>query len=131
MIRYYSTSYKLLKSPHSVTLFVTSEKKIMMNTPRITLAIEEINAYCRTQAIVRLSLFGSVIRDDFTAESDVDVLVEFEVGAKITYFDLYEIQQALEKIIKRKIDLLTPNALSEYFRDKVLETAQVIYEASS
>jgi uncharacterized protein len=102
-----------------------------MTIPQITLELEEIHSYCRTQAIVRLSLFGSVLRDDFTSESDVDVLVEFETGAKITYFDLYEIQQALEKIIKRKIDLLTPQALSEYFREDILETEQVIYEADS
>lgn len=102
-----------------------------MATPRITLPLEEIQVYCRTQPIVRLSLFGSVIRDDFTSESDVDILVEFELGAKITYFDLYEIQQALEKIVKRKIDLLTRNALSEYFRENILKTAQVIYETDS
>jgi hypothetical protein len=81
--------------------------KTIMTTPHIALPLEEIQAYCCTQPIVRLSVFGSVLRDDFTTESDVDVLVEFESGGRITYIDLYEIQQALEKIIRRKIDFLT------------------------
>ena len=92
------------------------------------LPIEEIQAYCQTQAIQRLSLFGSVLRDDFDTDSDIDVLVEFLPSAKITYFELYEIQESLQNILGYKVDVLTPNALSDYFREDVLSHAQVIYE---
>lgn len=102
----------------------------MLNT-NITLPINTIRAYCDILPIRKLSLFGSVLSDNFTVESDVDILVEFEPDSGITYFDLYDIQQTLSQMIGREVDLLTPNALSDYFRDDVLNTAQVIYEASN
>ena len=78
--------------------------------------------------ILRLSLFGSVLRDDFRPDSDVDVLVEFEPDAPVGYFELFDVQQELTAIFGREVDLLTPGALSRYFRQRVLETAVTIYE---
>jgi len=100
-----------------------------MRNTAISLPIREIHAYCRTKPIARLSVFGSVLRDDFTAESDVDLLVEFQKGARITYLDMYDMQRALAEVIGRDVDLLTPKAISEYFMDDVQANAKVIYEA--
>ena len=92
------------------------------------LPLVAIQAYCQTQPIARLSVFGSALRADFSSASDVDLLVEFQPGAKITYFDLYYIQEALQEIIGRKVDLLTPGALSPYFRDEVMARMEILYE---
>ena len=90
--------------------------------------LPKITAYCQQQPIRRLSLFGSVLRADFTSESDVDMLVEFEPGSGITYLDMVDIHDALTELIGRPVDLLTPAALSPYFRQQVLDAAVVIYE---
>ncbi len=74
-----------------------------------------------------MSLFGSVLRDDFTRESDVDVLVEFEPG-KTPGLAIITMEDELSNIINRQIDLRTPGDLSRYFRDQVLAEAMVIYE---
>lgn len=94
----------------------------------ITIPQEEIAAFCRKHHIRKLSLFGSVLRDDFRADSDIDVLVEFESGQKISLFDLGRMQMELSDILGRFVDLKTPNWLSRYFRQRVLDTAQVQYE---
>ncbi len=75
----------------------------------------------------KLSLFGSVLRDDFTKESDVDVLVEFERG-KTPDLAIITMEDELSKMINRQIDLRTPEDLSRYFREEVLAEAMVIYE---
>lgn len=92
------------------------------------LPVETIRAFCREHPVRRLALFGSVLRDDFTEHSDVDVLVEFSPDAQITYFDLFDMQETLTGLIGRRVDLLTPGALSPYFRDRVLSEAVTIYE---
>ena len=74
-----------------------------------------------------MSLFGSVLRDDFTKESDVDVLVEFEPG-KTPGLDIITMEDELSSIINRQIDLRTLADLSRYFREQVLIEAMVIYE---
>src|SRR4051812_19556929 len=94
----------------------------------LILPIEDIIAFCRRYPIRKLSLFGSAQRDDFTSESDVDLLVEFEPGAVITYFDIAGMEIELTDIVGRKVDLRTPQELSRYFRDKVVRTAELLYE---
>lgn len=96
----------------------------------VRLSTDEIEAFCRRYPIRKLSLFGSVLREDFTPESDIDVLVEFEANAGIGYFELVQMQTELSALLGRTVDLLTPNALSKYFRADVLNSAQVIYEKS-
>ena len=89
---------------------------------------EKIDAFCRRYNIRKLSLFGSMLREDFTPESDIDFLVEFLSGAKITYFDLAQMERELSEMLDdRQIDLRTPAELSPYFRQEVLETALVQY----
>lgn len=94
----------------------------------IELPIVKIQAYCKTQPIKRLLLFGSLLKGNTSLESDVDLLVEFAPDAQIGYFRLGEIQETLKQLVGREVDLLTPNALSDYFRQDILESAQVIYE---
>jgi uncharacterized protein len=99
----------------------------MQITRSIELPYERITEFCNHSPIAKLSLFGSILRDDFRSDSDVDLLVEFIPGSKITYFDLAGMEAELTTIIGRKVDLRTPNELSHYFRQKVLDSAQTIY----
>ncbi len=90
----------------------------------------EIEALCREYHIHRLALFGSALRDDFTADSDIDVLVEFEPDARIGFFTLVGIEDELTLIIGRMVDLRTAQCLSRYFREQVLAEAKEIYVAA-
>ncbi len=93
----------------------------------IDLPQEEIKKFCQRHSICKLSLFGSVLRNDFTRESDVDVLVEFEPG-KTPGLAIITMEDELSNMINRQIDLRTSADLSRYFRDRVLAEAIVIYE---
>jgi predicted nucleotidyltransferase len=84
---------------------------------------------CRRWGIRRLALFGSVLRSDFTSESDIDILVEFEVGAT-PGFDFMTIQSELSEILGRRVDLHTPASLSKYYREDVLREAETLYDAA-
>ena len=95
----------------------------------IELDREKIAGFCRRNHIRRLSLFGSVLRDDFGPDSDVDVLVEFEPGHVPSLFGIVDMEMELTDIVGRKVDLRTPEDLSRYFRDKVVTTAVVQYAA--
>ncbi len=86
-----------------------------------------LDAFCRRRRIRKLSLFGSVLRDDFGPESDVDVLVEFEPGAVVGYFELAEMESDLSELLGRKADVRTPAELSRYFRQEVLAAAEPQY----
>lgn len=89
---------------------------------------ERIADFCRRPHIRRLALFGSVLRDDFRPDSDVDVLVEFEPGSRGDFFQLVDMEDELSSLLDgRKVDLRTPGDLSEYFRDRVVATAEVQY----
>lgn len=83
--------------------------------------------FCRRNHVRRLSLFGSVLREDFGPNSDVDVLAEFDPGAVVTLLDMVRMEDELAEIIGHKVDLRTPQELSRYFRDKVLASAVVQY----
>ena len=98
-------------------------------TARIEIPTEEIAAFSRRNRIRKLALFGSVLRDDFTPDSDVDVLVEFEpdAGVGLRFFAL---EQELSELLGRKVDLNTPGFLSKYFRDQVIAEAEVAYDAA-
>jgi predicted nucleotidyltransferase len=89
----------------------------------------KISAFCRLHAVRRLSFFGSVTRDDFTPESDVDVVVEFVENVHVGLFEFVDMQEELTGIIGRNVDLHTPASLSHYFRDAVLSSAEVAYAA--
>jgi len=72
-------------------------------------------------------LFGSQVRGDSTAKSDFDFLVEFEPEAKIDYFQYFEIQDELEKILRKKVDLVPKNGLKVFVRNQVLSEAEIFY----
>jgi predicted nucleotidyltransferase len=96
------------------------------NRVRIEVPRERIADFCRRNHIRRLAFFGSVLRDDFTPDSDVDVLVEFEPG-KTPGFAFFDVEQELSQILDRRVDLRTPRELSKYFRDEVLAEAEEVY----
>jgi hypothetical protein len=85
--------------------------------------------FCKRHHIRRLSLFGSVLRDDFRPDSDVDVLVEFEPGQRAGYLRLAGLEIELSRLFGRKVDLRTAPELSRHFRDEVLATAEPQYVA--
>ena len=97
---------------------------------QITIDKEEITAYCQRYHIQRFALFGSILRDDFGPDSDIDVLVEFEAGHTPGLFTIARMERELSQIFAgRKVDLRTPEDLSRYFRRHVLEEARVQYAA--
>jgi len=96
---------------------------------RIHVDQERLGAFCRQHHIARLAFFGSVLREDFRPDSDVDVLVWFEPGQTPGFFRLIAMQMELTEIIGRKVDLRTPEDLSRYFRDEVVAQAEVQYAA--
>ena len=96
---------------------------------RIKAAPEKLAAFCRKHHIKKLSFFGSVLRDDFRRDSDIDVLVEFEPG-HVPGFAIVEIEGELSRLLKRKVDMRTSGDLSRYFRDRVVREARVGYAAS-
>jgi len=97
---------------------------------RLDLAPEAVAAFCRRHRVRRLGLFGSVLRDDFGPESDVDVLVEFEPDGAPGFFELGEMQEELSSLFGRNVDLRTPRSLSPYFRDRVLREAIPLHDAA-
>ncbi len=91
---------------------------------------DKIAEFCRRNGIQSLSLFGSVLRDDFTPESDIDILVEFKPGRTPGLAFFGSMPDDLSEILGRRVDLNTAHFLSPYFRQEVLEDAEVIYVAS-
>jgi len=88
---------------------------------------DQVAEFCRQHHIRKLALFGSVLRDDFRPDSDVDVLVEFEPEAVVGLIRLAGMELELSEILGRKVDLRTPADLSRYFREEVLQSAEVQY----
>jgi predicted nucleotidyltransferase len=90
---------------------------------------ERIASFCRDRGILRLSLFGSILRSDFGPASDIDVLVEFQPGVRVG-LSFARMQNELSEIIGRKVDLNTPGFLSAYFREEIIKEAVVQYDAA-
>jgi len=88
----------------------------------------QLAEFCRRHHIRWLALFGSVLRSDFRPESDIDILVEFEPEHIPGLFGMARLERELSHLLGgRKVDLRTPEDLSRYFRDEVLQTAEVVY----
>ena len=96
---------------------------------RLNIPQERIAAFCQAHEVRRLALFGSVLRDDFAPESDVDVLVEFFPGRSPGMIGFGQMILELQDLLGRTVDLRTPADLSEYFRDEVLRTADTLHAA--
>lgn len=99
----------------------------MSEVNAINLPLEEMRAYCKTQPIARLSLFGSALRNELTSDSDIDLLVEYEPDAPVGYFTMARHMRAFSEIVGRKVDLFTPKSLSRHIRAQVLEDARLVY----
>ena len=96
---------------------------------RVNITKEQIAEFCRRNHIKKFAFFGSVLRDDFTSDSDIDVLVEFEPDYHpIGFMEVAGMEIELSEILGRKVDLRTPKELSRYFRDEVIAAADVQYE---
>jgi predicted nucleotidyltransferase len=101
-----------------------------MSRSHILISQAQLADFCRRNQIRRLSLFGSVLRDDFGPASDVDVLVEFNSNARVGLMRLAGMEIELGEMLGRQVDLNTPGFLSDYFRDEVLAEAEVQYDAA-
>jgi predicted nucleotidyltransferase len=105
----------------------------MIASPRIHIPDTEIESFCRRWHVVELSLFGSVLREDFRPDSDVDVLVTFAQGARPSLFDMVGMQEELEEILGRKVDLVEREAVEQsenYIRRKrILQDLVAVYVA--
>lgn len=89
--------------------------------------MDELRRLCVQHAIRSLALFGSALRDDFGADSDVDVLVEFEPDARVGFLKLAAVQRELGELIGRRVDLVPKSGLKPLIRDSVLASARTIY----
>jgi uncharacterized protein len=94
---------------------------------RISFQKDEITAFCKRHHIKSLALFGSILRDDFRLDSDIDILVEFKKGQTPGFLALADMEDELSTLLaKRKVDMRTPQDLSPYFRDMVIQEAEVL-----
>ncbi len=89
---------------------------------------EKLVDFCKRNYIRKLSVFGSFIRDQMRPESDIDILVEFERNHTPGLFSIVKMEMELSEIIGRKVDLRTPEDLSQYFRDEVVKNAILQYQ---
>ena len=100
-----------------------------MTRARITIPHEEIVAFCLRNQILSLALFGSVLRDDFGPESDVDVLVDFAPEAVVGMLALGRMQRELSTLLTRPVDLVPRRGLKPRVRDSVMASSEEVYAA--
>ncbi|MDP9122685.1 MAG: nucleotidyltransferase domain-containing protein [Acidobacteriota bacterium] len=102
-------------------------------SPRISLDRDRLPACCRSWKVSELAFFGSVLRDDFRPDSDVDVLVTFARGAHWSFFDLMKMEEGLRAILGRDVDLVEREAVerSENYlrRQHILRSLEPVYVA--
>ncbi len=90
----------------------------------------KIAAFCQRWKVVELALFGSVLRDDFRPDSDIDVLVSFQPDAPWSLWDLFDMRQELQEMFGREVDLVEKEALRNPFRKhEILQNHEVVYAA--
>ncbi len=98
-----------------------------MIKPKISIPNDQIARFCQKNYITAVSLFGSVLTDQFNQKSDVDFLVEFDRQHIPTLFDIVKMEEELSGIVGRNADIRTVSGISRYFRDDVVAKAQQIY----
>lgn len=96
---------------------------------RIPIDPQALAGFCRRRHIRKLALFGSVLRDDFSGKSDIDVLVEFDAG-HVPGLAFFSIEAELSELLRHKVDLHTPQSLSPFFREQVLASSEPQYVAA-
>ena len=98
-----------------------------MSELKIKISSENLEAFCKRYQVRRMSLFGSVLRDDFKAESDVDVLVQFDPDVRVSFMTLGKMQRELSTIFQRPVDLIPQDGLKPVIRNEVLANAREVY----
>ena len=98
-------------------------------SPRLPIRRDEIAAFCRKHGIPKFSLFGSVLRDDFGPDSDVDLLAEFKPGVRFSLFDLMAMQDELSAIVGRKAEIFEFHALRPWMQEEVAGSMELFYES--
>lgn len=99
-----------------------------MSEPHVSIPRQQLADFCRRWKVTELSFFGSVLRDDFGPDSDVDVLVTFDSDAGWSLLDLVTMQDELASIVGRKVDLLEEAALrNPYRRSTILQSKHTLY----
>ena len=103
-----------------------------MKIKNINISVEEIKAFCLRWKVTEFALFGSVLRDDFHSNSDIDVMVQFDSEDHRTFVDLEDMQVELANIFDREVDVITregiENSRNYLRRREILNSAQIIYE---
>lgn len=99
-----------------------------MERTKIQIPFDKIAAFCRRHHIRKLSLFGSILRADFSPHSDIDILVEFEPTAQVDLFEFSGMRLELMELLDRPVDLVTPTALKPLIKEAILESRKVFYE---
>jgi uncharacterized protein len=99
-------------------------------TAQISIDPEQVADFCRRREVQELALFGSALRGDFGPESDVDLLVTFIPGARVSLFDLVDMAEDLSRLFGRRVDLVSKRGLKPRIRRAVLESSEVIYAAA-
>lgn len=103
-----------------------------MSTAQITVSPDQIEAFCTKWRVRELSLFGSVLRKDFHADSDVDVLISFQEQPGISLWDLSDMAEELEHLFGRKADLVIKEGLNNPFRRKeILEQREIVWTTAT
>lgn len=97
-------------------------------SPRLAISRDAIAAFCRKHGIRRFSLFGSVLRDDFGPDSDVDVLAEFKPEVRYSLFDLVDMEDELSGIVGRKAEIVEFEALRPWMQEAVAGSMELFYE---
>ncbi len=99
-------------------------------SPHVSIDRDAVSAFCRRHHITRLALFGSVLRDDFGPDSDVDVLVEFQAG-HVPGLNFVSIEREFSALLHgRRVDMVTPKFLNSRIREQVLSSAEPLYVAA-
>jgi uncharacterized protein len=101
----------------------------MQTRARIDIPLEALASLCSRYQVRELALFGSVLRDDFREDSDIDILVEYEPDAQVGLYEHFDLQRDLEQLLGRKVDLVSKRGLNVVIRDDVLRSSQVLYAA--
>jgi hypothetical protein len=102
----------------------------MSGSERLGVSRDALADLCQRHRIRRLSLFGSILRDDFSGTSDIDVLVEFEEGTRVTFFSLSRVEDDMSRLFGRRADVHVARSLSPYLRERVLAQARELYVAA-
>lgn len=126
-----SKSRKVKEPLAHYAVISTDKAKPALIKKRIPFDSKKITAFCKRWKILEFSFFGSLLRDDFRPDSDVDALVSFSPKAEWSLWDLISMQEELEAIFKRKVDLVEKEAIrNPYRRHSILSGREVFYAAN-